>query len=206
MRRRTFLRNFVAAGATALNFFYPDITKVAAVEGFRTQVSGDRKQDPDYDPDFAGGRVVKKMSEGIILEVGNNEFRAVRIAPDATIWKEFEFRPSEAEIGIDDFVDARGINLEDDSLLAQQLWINIGRLDGIVDRVSPTGLTVINRHGQLRAMEVSSKLEVVKAKDGSPLPNHLLGLSRGYSIGSVGLRLPNDGYRATKIWLWEAEA
>lgn len=207
MRRRTFLKVATIGGMAALNFLYPGITNILSAA--KTSVlaapnTGMKPQwDPTFDPDFAGGRIVEMIANGVILESGD-ELRAVRITPDTQIWKEDFFSAKKIKLQIGDHMDVRGIGLEDGSVEAQRAWINIGRLDGIVEQVSPSGLVLKNRHGYSRAIEVSSKLEVVRAKAGTPLPNHLLSLVPGNSIGSVGLRLPNGGFRATKIWLWEA--
>ncbi len=202
MRRKTFFKRVTVGGAAVLGFLYPGLIKISHVEESTVQASAVAQPNTQPDLNFAGGKVVKKTSDGVVVD-GGGTVRAIRISADTAVWKEFDLKPSEVEIQLDDYLDVRGTALPDNTLMAKQMWINIGRWDGIIDTISSTRLVSTNpKSTKSRSIELSSKLEIVKAQDGTPLPNHLSGLTPGNSIGAVGLRLPNGELRATRIWVW----
>lgn len=153
------------------------------------------------DPTYASGKVVTKNSNVIVLQSASG-VREVRFPAQAVVWKEFDVTPEAIELN--DWVDVKGTPLECGALLAQSGWVfvNIGRLDGSVDQVSekPNTLTVKTKQGQ-KLIELSKRLEVISAKDGLPLSGHISALTTGIEIGAVGLRLPDGGFRATRIWV-----
>ncbi len=163
------------------------------------------KQMKGPDPSYAGGKVITKKSDGIVLQSASG-VREIRFPAQAVVWKEFDVTLEAIELN--DWVDVKGTPLEDGSLLAQSGWVfvNIGRLDGTVDQVSdqvsekPNTLTVKTERGQ-KLIELSQRLEVITAKDGLPLSGHISALTQGIEIGAVGLRLPDGGFRATRIWV-----
>ena len=206
MQRRTFVKTVIASGGTLLNFFYPGLTHVFAREPLPvSRLSKSRKNDPDYDHDFFGGTVVAVVSHGIVLE-HDDEVRAIILSPETNIWKEFDFKYGEIAITVGDYVDARGKGMEDDSLIAENLWINIGRVDGVFQHFANEIVTFTDHHGRQRKIGISKSLDVIHAHDGSPLAKHIHGLSAGHSFGAVGLRLPDGGFRATRIWHQEVQA
>ncbi len=200
MERRTFLKTVAAGSAAALNFLYPGLTNVVGAASGNVEQTVVDDPFPERDPNFAGGRVVEKTGDGIIL-AGGDEIRAVRMPADAAVWKEFEGVPH-SEILIGDYMDVRGTALPDGTLLAKNVWINIGRTDGKVDLLLPTGLQMTTIKGVQRTLELSSALEVVKIQEGGEVASSLASLVPGTAFGAVGLLLPNGGFRATRIWIW----
>lgn len=208
IERGTFLQTAAVAAAATLNFLYPGLTRAAGVAEARTAgrslattPGGTLQQVVGPDPSFAGGEVVAKTADGVVLQSGTT-VRAVRIPPTTVVWKEFEVTPD--VIQLQDWLDVKGTPLADGSLLARSGWVfvNIGRRDGIVGQVaSPTSLVVQHEKGTY-TMELSPRLEVISAEDGSLLPGGLARLTPGTPFGAVGLRLPNQGFRATRIWLY----
>ena len=200
MERRTFLKTVAAGGAAALNFLYPGLTNVVGAASGNLEPAAVEDPFPERDPNFAGGRVVEKTGDGIILAAGD-EIRAVRMSADALVWKEFEGVPH-SEILLGDYMDVRGTALADGTLLAKNVWINIGRTDGKVDMLLPTGLQMMSIKGVQRTLELSKALEVVQIQDGKELVSSLASLVPGTTFGAVGLLLPDGGFRATRIWIW----
>ncbi len=213
MERRSFLKIITAGSAAAVNFLYPGLTGVVSAAA-RTpdQPSANVPlKGPEIDPDFAGGYVVERTNEGFVLAAGQ-EFRAVRLPGNASVWKEFE-DVDHSEIRVGDFVDVRGTTLGDGSLLAKNAWVNIGRLDGTVEQLMSVGgdmtaqgsrLRVAAIKGGTRDIEFSSALEVVRISDNDADVSaaSITNIVPGTKMGAVGLRLPEGGFRATKIWIW----
>jgi len=213
MERRSFLKAIAAGSAAAVNFFYPGMTSVvgAATLESKESVEKDSRKYPEIDPDFAGGYVVERTTEGFVLAAGN-EFRAVRLPAEAAVWKEFE-GVNHSEVQVGDYVDVRGTSLPDGSLLAKNAWVNIGRLDGTVEQLMPVDGSITAQGSKLRVaaikgghreIELSSALEVVRISDADVemMAASIENVVPGTKMGAVGLRLPNGGFRATKIWIW----
>lgn len=214
LTRGTFLRIAGGCGAAAVNFLYPGMARGAAPheaphgnsESLRPGLNESGTPDGKTirrmvgpDPTFAGGEVVAKTPDGIILQ-SHYAVRAVRLSPDTSVWKEFDVMPD--AIQLHDWVDVKGTPLPDGSLQARSGWVmvNIGRLDGVVEQVnSPTSLTVRNQAGGGQ-IELSRRLEVIHAEDASLVDGQLVSLPPGTRFGAVGLRLPDGGFRATRIW------
>lgn len=206
--RRTILKLIVGTTlATAFNFLYPGISTAIDIGSFGKKSIGlapgtNVKEMKGPDPTYAGGKVVAKNSDGVVLQ-SESGVRGVRFPSQAVVWKEFDVTPEAIEL--DDWVDVKGLPLNDGILLAQSGWVfvNIGRLDGAVDQVSekPNMLTVKTKRGQ-KLIELSQRLEIIRAKDGLPLSDHISALTSGVEMGAVGLRLPDGGFRATRIWVY----
>jgi hypothetical protein len=230
MKRRSFLKAVAAGGAAAVNFLYPGLTGVVSAATKGDEAIEKHPEDPakhpekhpedpakhpekhpEIDPDFAGGYVVERTAEGFVLAAGN-EFRAIRLPKDASVWKEFE-NVDHSEIQLGDYVDVRGTSLADGSLLAKSAWANIGRLDGTVEQLMPQGGDIMAQGSRVRVaaikgghreIELSSALQVVRISDADAdvLEASIMSVVPGTKLGAVGLRLPNGGFRATKIWIW----
>lgn len=185
-------------------FLYPDINKIFSASSFRAPMK-EEDFEPEYDLNFAAGKVVEITAEGLILETGR-QLRAVRVLSDTLIWKEVYFTPNDIEIQIGDRMDARGTALMDGSLQAKRAWINIARLDGTITSKATDHLIITTPQGRSRKVEFSPwGLDIISAIDQAPLPNHLESLEPGSFIGAVGVRPPKDDFRATRIWLWESK-
>ena len=152
----------------------------------------------DSDPSFASGYVVAKTQGGVILQ-SNHGSRGVRIKPDTLVWK--EFNQGADIIQLQDWLDVKGVPLQDGTLEARSewVWVNIGRREGVVQQVSPQGVAIRHDKG-VETFELSKHLEVINARDESPRAGGVTSLLPGMRVGAVGLRLPNSGFRATRIW------
>lgn len=223
MERRSFLKAVAAGGAAAVNFLYPGLTGVVSAatrgdesiekhpEKYPEDPAKHPEKHPEIDPDFAGGYVVERTAEGFVLAAGN-EFRAIRLPKDASVWKEFE-NVDHSEIQLGDYVDVRGTSLADGSLLAKSAWANIGRLDGTVEQLMLQGGDIMAQGSRVRVaaikggqreIELSPALQVVRISDADAdvMEASIMNVVPGTKLGAVGLRLPNGGFRATKIWIW----
>lgn len=205
--RRSFLRVVAGTALAGFSFFYPGIGSVLGSTLARPRPSlgvaaaagapnVQRMIGPD--PTFAGGKVVAKTSEGVILQSAAG-VRAVRIPAGTVVWKGSDMTPD--AIQLQDWVDVKGTPLEDGSLLARSewIWVNIGRREGVVKEVSPGAVTLKHNKGTER-IEVAPTLEVIRTSDGAPHVGGIAALKPGTQIGAVGLRLPGGGFRATRIW------
>lgn len=203
--RRTFLKIGAGSVAAMLNFLYPGLLTTVKASSRDTDTSatlrrytGTVKAVGSPQAKYAFGTVVSKTSTGVVL-LYQSKTRAVRIPATALVWKEFLTSPTVIEVN--DWLDVKGTPLADGSLLASTEWVfvNIGRREGIISHVSPTGLAFTLPRGEVHTMELSTKLDVISVKDASPLAAN--GLKPGIAFGAVGLRLPNNGFRATRIWI-----
>ncbi len=201
MKRRSFLRNVTLGGAAVANFLYPGLTNIVKAQN-ESPSTPSVEERPDRDPNFFGGTVVEQTPEGIVL-AGGDELKAVRISEETAVWKEFY---GNHPIRVGDYADVRGTALPDGTLQAESIWVNIGRLDGIIESKTPSGLTIATWRGSKRGIEFSTQMEVIRASDGNPIPERLDALITGMSIGAVGLRLPNNGFRATRVWTWPQDS
>lgn len=79
------------------------------------------------------------------------------------------------------------------------VFVNIARKDGVVESVEANVVNISNDRGR-HALGLSRALEVIRGSDGSPLPRGLADVAIGASVGAVGIRLKDGGFRATRIW------
>jgi hypothetical protein len=203
--RRTFFGLLTAGAATAANFAYPGIANAAGgrvagrrgVEGAPSGTTQTTVVGPV--PGFAGGTVVAISDSGVVLNA-DGKISTVVIPAGTTVWKEFEVSPDQIEMG--DWIDLKGEPQPDGSVRAVSGWtfVNIGRVNGRFVRVDQGQLTLDDDHGRSRAIELSTSYEVIHESDGSPVSNGANGIPPGAPMGAVGLRLPNGGFRATRIW------
>lgn len=204
--RRSFLGTVGGAALWIIGFLYPGIQAFSKTASESPQIPSsagavsatELRQMNGPDPTYAGGEVVEKTLEGVILK-SDTGVRAVRIPAETAVWKEFDVKPD--VIQLHDWLDVKGTPLADGTLLAHSGWVfvNIGRRNGFVEDLSADSLVLRTAKGTER-IELSSRLEVISAHDGKPLPGGVAALRRGAQIGMVGLRLPNGGFRATRIW------
>lgn len=200
MRRKVFLEVVAAGTAATLNFLYPGIGKAATPGGRMGHVEADVQVAAGPDPTYAGGTVVSKTSNGLILSA-DNEARAVRLAPDTVVWKELNVTPDAINIG--DWVDVKGTPLSDGSLQARSGWVfvNIARRDGIIQQVSPTQVAVTDlQQNQPAVWHLSTAIDFVHTADASPIAGGLAQLTPGTAASAVGIRLPDGTFRATRLW------
>lgn len=203
--RSTFLRRAGVSILAGASFFYPGIDKAFAgqkaaraalnVPPGKTVVTLD-----GADPTFATGEVVAKTPTRVTLQSGLGA-KEVQIAPDAVVWKEFDLDPSVIRIG--DWVDAKVVAQPDGTLAAVSGWVyvNIGRHEGTFLATDGKTVTSTTATGTTHVLELSSQHDVIRASDLSAIGGGVRGLTPGDKIGAVGLRLPNEGLRATRIWI-----
>ncbi|HXF68316.1 MAG TPA: DUF5666 domain-containing protein [Thermoflexus sp.] len=203
--RRQFLQAMSVGLAVGLGFLYPGLQRwlgMLVKHESRFSSTGSRAtvyRLEELDPTYAAGEVIEKLPEGVILK-SDLGLRAVRIPPDTKVWKEFETTPE--VIQLHDWLDVKGTPLPDGTLLAHSGWVfvNIARRDGKIREWSSEGLVLEHNKG-LEAIELSPRLEVIRASDGQPIPEGPAALRPGMIIGAVGLRLPDGRFRATRIWI-----
>jgi hypothetical protein len=211
---RTFNRRTLVAGSTGaiggfVGLLYPGVGRALGL-GTEQMETGRAVREgataitiTGPDPGFASGYVVEKTASGVIL---NSDFgsRAVRIKPGSLAWREY-LQPADSVIELQDWMDVRGTPLDDGSLEARDewMWLNIGRIEGPVHHFGPGSIFVENDKG-IQELELSSRLEVVNGEDESPREGGASSLAAGMLVGAVGLRLPDNGFRATRIWTHKA--
>jgi hypothetical protein len=193
----------VAGGSilTGVGVLYP-----GAAEAGRTMRAGAATANPNAtvvsitgpDPNYAGGEVVARSADGIVLKTSNG-MRAVRVPVGTVVWREVE-----GDLGLielHDWVDVKGAPQDDGSLLARSgmVFANIGRADGILSEVTPSAVLLADSRGPAK-LDLSPRLEVLRSVDGSHYANGVQGLTVGEPVGAVGLMLSDGGLRATRIW------
>ncbi len=129
LTRRTFMGALGGAALSALGLLYPGIqapSTGAMLDSPRGPTSpgaipkGDVRQMKGPDPSYAGGQVVEKTTDGVILK-SDAGVRAVRIPAETVVWKEFDVKPD--VIQLDDWLDVKGEPLPDGTLLARSGWV-----------------------------------------------------------------------------------
>lgn len=202
--RKTLLKIGGATLASCVSFLYPGLSGLAQSSfSPRTSPKAESRSPStihtvEGDPTFAGGEVVEKTAGGVVVR-SDRGARAIRIPAGTQVWKEVLVSADVVQLG--DWLDVKGTPLPDGSLLARSEWIfvNIGRRNGVVVSASAKGLTIDHNKGR-ETLELSPALEVIWAKNGAAIPGGVSALVPGMRVGAVGLRLPNGGFRATRIW------
>jgi hypothetical protein len=202
--RRTLLAGATGAVGGLTGLLYPGAGRALGLDTRRSQ-SASLPEGATLitingpDPGFAGGYVVEKTTDGVILQSDAGS-RVVRIKPGSLAWKEY-LQPADSVIELQDWMDVRGTPLSDGSLEARDewMWLNIGKTEGAVHHFGPQSIFVEHDKG-IQELELSSLLEVVNAEDESARLGGITSLAPGVLIGAVGLRLPHNGFRATRIW------
>lgn len=182
-----------AAGAPA-----PSPTELAAAAR-----SSSPTPTPAYQPgpNFTTGTVISRSPTGMIIaSVGTQQEVDLRSVAD--VWKETSVPAAAIELG--DQVDVNGTGGQA-VFVARYVWVNIGRLDGVIRAIETTGMTVATqRPGDVpreRRVDFSAYLEVVKAGPNAITPATRADLAVGLSVGMVLYRPPGGIPRATRIWL-----
>lgn len=197
--RRTFLK-FTAAAAVAADFLFPGVSDLVR-QTSSTALASQSLPLPS-DPRIVIGPVVDKTTQGLVVRTRTGA-RAVRVPQRIKVWKEVMVGPE--VIQKNDAVSIRGIPWPDGSLEAEDGWVfvNIGRRDGRVRSLTGNNIAFDHPSG-VASMQLSDRLEGVRAEDGSALGAGRSLLTPGRQFGSVGLRLPDGGFRATRMWIWGA--
>lgn len=221
INRGTFAKGGLAALAGLTNLLYPGVVGAATrvpstarqtAPGLTEDVTADGRTIKTMvgpDPTFASGTVTAVTAAGVLVE-NPVRTRVIRIDPALQVWKEFFVSPDVIQVG-DEVTAARGTPQADGSLVAtnQWVWVNIGKREGFVQTVAADHLDYqpANAHvtpGQpapTDTLQFSQALEVISGKDESAWPGGTSGLTSGTRFGSVGLNLPDGGFRATRIWV-----
>jgi hypothetical protein len=201
--RSTFLRRAGGTIVAGAAFLYPGIDN--ALAGLRPKgvispppgVSVMTLNGPD--PAFATGEVATLTPNSIVLH-SHLGAKTVRLEPGVVVWKEFETDSSVIEVG--DWVDAKVVPQADGTVDAVSGWVfvNIGRHEGTFESTDGKSIVSAGGDGKTHVLELSTRHDVIRGHDLSPVANGVHGLQRGERIGAVGLRLPESGLRITRIW------
>ncbi len=158
---------------------------------------------PTYQPgpNSTSGTVFSRSPTGVIIEsVGEQQEVDLRSVLD--VWKETSVPAAAIELG--DQLDVNG-TAGQVAFVARYVWVNIGRLDGVIRSIDATGMVIAyQRAGDVpreRRVELSPYLEIVQLGPGTMTGATRADLMVGRSVGMVLYR-PHDGVpRATRIWL-----
>lgn len=123
--RRRFLNTAVLGGATvvgasALGSFAPE----AAFADLRTDGDGATALDPlALDPNFAEGRITGIDGSLLLVAGSDKRFHRIYVTGATSVWK---LRPAGLDAArVGDGLYARGVLLEDGTLAADAVWLNI---------------------------------------------------------------------------------
>jgi len=206
--RRRFIQGAGAGMLGLIGFFYPGLADVARARGGNqvTRVTPGLQADgttvlvaQGIDPTYAEGQVSSITGDRVTLATVA-ETRAVVIGPSVEVWKEITGGIELVSLG--DWLDVKGVPQSDGSLQATSgmVFVNIGRLDGTL-RATTADTMTIDAYGTTRTVELSPTLEAVHKEDGSAYAGGVHSFPVGAAVGAVGLRLPNSGFRATRVWI-----
>lgn len=212
VKRREFVSGATAGAAGVLGFLYPGATAVARGRG--SQALGPRvipqsgvtlQTLAGPDPTFAQGTVTALVSSASLVTtmvlVGASGARNVSMVPTDVVWKEVLGSPTLIESG--DTVILKGSPQSDGSLAAQsgRIFVNLERRDGVVMAASSTGITLNKRNQAIEAVALSSSLEVIHQRDGSPYSGGAAAIPPNTPVGAVGIALADGSFRATRVWV-----
>lgn len=142
--RRRFLNSAVlgsvaaVVGATTLGSVAPE----AAFAALSADTSGPDLSGPD--PDFAEGRITGINGSVLLVTGSDKTLHRIQLTSATSVWKLRPTSVDEASVG--DGLYARGVRLDDGTLAADAVWLNIVNL---VVHISSIGRNVIyfDHHG-----------------------------------------------------------
>jgi hypothetical protein len=150
-------------------------------------------------PDSVGGRVVRLVPGGIVIETEGREVD-VKLESVVDVWKETFVPASALEVGDDVFANGTaGV-----PFVARHVDANIGRLDGVVRAIDATGLDLDVQLRWAGAPSVLTRVDFSPYIEyGAPAAGVRLtraDLVVGRTIGAVVYRPRVGPLRATRIW------
>jgi hypothetical protein len=155
-------------------------------------------------PDALGGIVVRVVPTGVVIDVGGRETE-VDLRSVIDVWKETSVPASAIELN-----DELSLNgFAGDGFVARYVWVNIGRLDGVIRSVDGRDIVVLAsvRSGKENfatrevRVRLSTYLDVVRPAPGGMVPGSRADLAVGREVGMVLYRPQSDLPRATRIWV-----
>ncbi|SFA93350.1 hypothetical protein SAMN05216266_102293 [Amycolatopsis marina] len=127
-------------GATALGSVSPE---VALAEQHANVGLGANM----YDPNFVEGRITKISGNLLSVTSSDRSFHRIHVTNGTSVWKLRHTTFSEAELG--DGLYARGLRLEDGTLAADSVWLNIVNLRTKIVGVGQNSLYLDSGHERL---------------------------------------------------------
>jgi hypothetical protein len=151
-----------------------------------------------------GGIVVRLVPTGVVIDVVGRETE-VDLRSVIDVWKETSVPASAIELN--DELSLNGVRAGD-GFVARYVWVNIGRLDGVIRSVDGGDIVVLAsvRSGKGFAtrevrVRLSTHLDVVRPAPGAMVPGSRADLAVGREVGMVLYRPQSGLPRATRIWV-----
>lgn len=121
------------AGATALGSVSPEV--VLAEQHANISLGADM-----YDPNFVEGRITRISENLLSVTSSDHSFHRIHVTNATSVWKLRHTTFDDAELG--DGLYARGLRLDDGTLAADSLWLNIVNLRATVVGITRNSLVL----------------------------------------------------------------
>jgi hypothetical protein len=150
----------------------------------------------DPGPASASGTITHISAGRVLVSTVDGELE-VLLAGVNSIWKETEIAASEMELG--DQIDVNGTR-SGRFFDARQVWVNIGRFDGIVRAFDGATLDLVGHAPRANTfqIELSKYVQLIR---GNGVPATVADIRPGIAIGGVMYRPKSGLARATRVWL-----
>lgn len=184
--RRKLLSSAILAGAGA-----------TAIRGLGRFDPAKAATDPDVDPNFLMGQVVKHDSAAGIFQVLDLDLqvRTARLMPASRVWKQGAW--SSVPLALNDCVMSRGTLNAKNDLLISNLWVDIKNFRGELSSVSASAVTFGHAHGSSKSRSksvtatVNSRTEVNAG--GQVVTGSTKELAPGHYVNVIGYGEPSAG-------------
>ena len=147
-------------------------------------------------PGSLSGRVLRIIPDGLVVDAADHE-ATVNLKLVLDIWKERPVPASAVEVGDSVFINGT----EGSPFVARYVWINMGRIDGVILAIDTVGMSVQVRSSmgtRTEQVEFSADIQY-GAADGSVKLTRA-DLVVGRTIGAVVYRPLVGQARVTRIW------
>jgi hypothetical protein len=152
-----------------------------------------------------GGIVVRLVPTGVVIDVVGRETE-VDLRSVIDVWKETSVPASAIELN--DELSLNGLRAGD-GFVARYVWVNIGRLDGVIRSVDGNDIVLLASVRSGKAdfatrevrVRLSTHLDVVRLAPGGMVPGSRTDLTVGREVGMVLYRPQSGLPRATRIWV-----
>jgi hypothetical protein len=148
---------------------------------------------------FMSGRVIRLTPGGLVVDSAGHELD-VDLTRVVDVWKETSVPASAIEVGDDLFINGT----PGSPFVATYVTANIGRIDGVIRAIDPTGMLMEVRFrwggSVLQRIDFSPYIEYGAPAAGLRVTRADLVVAR--LIGAVIYGRPGERLRATRIWIW----
>lgn len=154
--------------------------------------------DPGYDPQFLMGQVVKYDPDTGVFQVVDLDLqvRTARLTPASRVWKRGLW--NSVPLALNDCVMSRGRLHPQNTLLINQLFVDIRNVRGKLSSVSSSSVSLAQSDGAVITARITGRTEV--EVEGREITGATTGLAEGQYVLLIGYGEPSAGaLTATRI-------